>query len=251
MQPLSCAAAYLIIVINPLVLSHLDELGIECDPGYGCERAYGTYCYVISWNVIIFGCEPATPCCSVVWINHDHLLLTPHTAKPRPDTVLVIRVLLLLQSGDWVVLLEGLCRIAIDSSQQNHGEAFDSANITQLELRPGSSPNQPPTGYSHSPHATASTATHATAATGSGSSSSDSAQQLVDLGKQLKVSTGQLLKLLSQQTGLTSVVRRLMDLLESVPPWRAADVVAAALGMTPQVGGGGGKMVGGYVLDAG
>jgi len=105
--------------------------------------------------------------------SHEGKHAGQHEQQPRIATAArVLQLSRLIQSGDWVVLLEGLCRIAIDSSQQNHGEAFDSANITQLELRPGSSPNHPPTSYSHGMHATASTITHATATTGSGSSSS-------------------------------------------------------------------------------
>jgi hypothetical protein len=56
-----------------------------------------------------------------------------------------------------------------------------------------------------------------------------SAGDEAELGQQLKAATHQLLQLLSKQAGLPAA-RRLLELLDSVPPWRAADVVAAALG---------------------
>lgn len=114
-----------------------------------------------------------------------------------------------LQSGDWLVFLEGLCRISIEDVASRSATAFDTVTIQQLELKPGSSNN--------------------------GWTGHKSDQQLLDLSKQLKVSTRQLLKLLSQQTGLPAV-KRLLELLDAVPAWRAADVVSAALGMNVQVG---------------
>jgi hypothetical protein len=52
-------------------------------------------------------------------------------------------------------------------------------------------------------------------------------------GKQLKGETRQLISSLSRHSGLPAA-RKLLELLEGVPAARAADVVAAALGMSPQ-----------------
>jgi hypothetical protein len=57
---------------------------------------------------------------------------------------------------------------------------------------------------------------------------------VAELGAQLKRDTRLLLQLLSRQAGLPAA-RRLLELLEAVPPWRAADVVAAALARNSQV----------------
>lgn len=74
--------------------------------------------------------------------------------------------------------------------------------------------------------------------------------QAAELGRQLKASTRQFLKLLSRHTGLPAT-RRVLELLDSVPAWRAADVVAAALGTSTKVGwraGGGGSVAGRSLL---
>jgi hypothetical protein len=106
-----------------------------------------------------------------------------------------------------VVILEGLCRVSVHgiTPAAAGGEDFDRVSLQQLELRPGAPAPKPD-------------------------------PQAVDLGKQLRASTHQLLKLLSEQTGLPAV-RRLLELLEAVPAWRAADVVSAALGTNTQVSG--------------
>eukprot|EP00879_Flechtneria_rotunda_P013664 GHRR01014274.1.p1 GENE.GHRR01014274.1~~GHRR01014274.1.p1 ORF type:complete len:404 (+),score=169.96 GHRR01014274.1:66-1214(+) len=71
------------------------------------------------------------------------------------------------------------------------------------------------------------------AITPGGSSNGSSAESLSELGAQLKASTRHLLQLLARQAGLPGA-RRLLELLEAVPHWRAADVVAAALARNSQ-----------------
>jgi hypothetical protein len=132
-----------------------------------------------------------------------------------------------------VLLLEGLCRISVQRyANSSASEPYDLVAIAQLELAP--------------PQSNLVNGSNPGALTGTPDSVSDAASQqedgadaaeVAELGRQLKASTQQLLKLLSQQTGLPTVVRRLLELLEAVPPWRAADVVAAALGRNTQVGG--------------
>lgn len=151
------------------------------------------------------------------------------------------------QSGDWVLLLEGLCRISVQRyANSSASDPYDLVAIAQLELAP--------------PQSNLVNGATPGAWTGTPDGGSDAASQqedgadaaeVAELGRQLKASTQQLLKLLSQQTGLPTVVRRLLELLEAVPPWRAADVVAAALGRNTQVGGCGcGQGGGGYCLFA-
>lgn len=152
-----------------------------------------------------------------------------------------------LQSGDWVVLLEGLCRISVHGLASRPNQQYDTVHVQQLELQkphnsssssrvPGSSAGSPfgSTGdfssITPADPATAAGNTTTTVSTGGGASE----QSAAELGKQLKSSTRHLLQLLSGQAGLPAA-RRLQELLDAVPPWRAADVVAAALARNSQV----------------
>jgi hypothetical protein len=134
-----------------------------------------------------------------------------------------------------VLLLEGLCRISVQRyANSSASDPYDLVAIRQLELAPpqsnplvnGSTLGQSLTNPSDP------------GASDQEDGGAEAAAEVAELGRQLKGSTQQLLKLLSQQTGLPTVVRRLLELLEAVPPWRAADVVAAALGRNTQVGDG-------------
>lgn len=174
-----------------------------------------------------------------------------------------------MQTGDWVVLLEGLCRIQLHGLASRPNQPYDTVNVQQLELhkpRNGSttississrisgSAGSPMASYSSSsnPAGPASHANHPADSSGSNdmdSSSSStaagdanaaagegppSAEIVAELGKDLKSSTRHLLQLLSGQAGMPAA-RRLLELLDAVPAWRAADVVAAALARSSQV----------------
>lgn len=119
----------------------------------------------------------------------------------------VLQLSRLVQTGDWTLVLEGVCRISVASVSTKAPDMFDMVCCQQLELR---------VQVAGTPWA------HAKNDTG-----------LQESGRQLKSSTRTLLRLLTRQTGLQSV-RRVLDLLDSVPAWRAADVVASALSVSLQ-----------------
>jgi ATP-dependent Lon protease len=130
-------------------------------------------------------------------------------------------------TGDFVVLLEGLCRVellgpAADGGAEAPSSSFDVARIAQLELAPVINSS----GSSSTAAAAATTSAAATAPEGA----DDPAVEA--LGGALREATRELLGRLSHQAGLPAV-RRLLDLLERAPAWRSADVVAAALGAGP------------------
>mmetsp|Transcript_6093 Transcript_6093/g.13222 ORF Transcript_6093/g.13222 Transcript_6093/m.13222 type:complete len:1166 (+) Transcript_6093:153-3650(+) len=141
----------------------------------------------------------------------------------------------MVQTGDWVVVMEGICRISIDGLQScsapgaenTRDPPFDCVLVTQLELRPHGIPAVYHGGQAGSHHSGYHGSHHGSSQSGKGSSD----PQMQQLGTQLKSTTRAFLKLLSKHAGLAST-RRILELLEAVPAWRAADVVAAALGST-------------------
>jgi hypothetical protein len=165
-----------------------------------------------------------------------------------------------------VVLLEGLARISLQGLAARPSEAYDSVSVQPLELHNSSSNGKPqqrssgtagrsiasagsPIGPKQ-PSASASMPGAAGGQQQGAGADAPSAQQqpgaapndagagdaatVAELGAQLKRDTRLLLQLLSRQAGLPAA-RRLLELLEAVPPWRAADVVAAALARNSQV----------------
>jgi hypothetical protein len=166
-----------------------------------------------------------------------------------------------------VVLLEGLARISLQGLAARPGDAYDSVNVQPLELNSSSSnsklhqrsngnggaagrsiasagspigpkqpaaagPPAPPAGQQKG--ASAADVQPAQRQQGVQDDSAADAAAVAELGAQLKRDTRLLLQLLSRQAGLPAA-RRLLELLEAVPPWRAADVVAAALSRNSQV----------------
>jgi hypothetical protein len=225
-------------------------------------------------------------CSAFCWYDDRDLLLSSETAAPvanshQSHALYVWHALPLLeitlyavcccalQSGDWVVLLEGLGRISLQGLAARHSEAYDSVHVQPLELHSNSSSNGKPQQRSNGngsgrgtasagspigPKQPAAGAGMPGAAgvqqQGAGAADAPPAQQqqsaapddagagdaatVAELGAQLKRDTRLLLQLLSRQAGLPAA-RRLLELLEAVPPWRAADVVAAALARNSQV----------------
>jgi hypothetical protein len=170
-----------------------------------------------------------------------------------------------------VVLLEGLARISLQGLAARPAEAYDSVHMQPLELTSssgnGNSGKQQQRSYGNGSAAGRTIASagspigpkHPSGAglptagggqqQGAGAADVPSAQRqqgvqddagkddaatVAELGAQLKRDTRLLLQLLSRQAGLPAA-RRLLELLEAVPPWRAADVVAAALARNSQV----------------
>ncbi len=197
------------------------------------------------------------------------------TRLPAPNGCLV-------QTGEWVLVLEGVCRVSIDQALcAEDPDEFDCAAVTQLELRPRGAPPPPPprlpptTNGAAAANGVGATPPSAPAASGSGlgplhQPGNAAVQQparapppppatsgsllaggalaaaasgggaadpvLLELGKQLRATTRALLKQLGRNAaGFAQPARRLVELLNSMPAWRAADVVAAALGTGFQV----------------
>ena len=101
-----------------------------------------------------------------------------------------------MQTGEWVLVLEGLCRVSVTSTQLVQGgspsaapsgapsaAAFELAQVTQLELGPPPA-SQPSLG----------------GAGGGGGGGAD-AQAMQQLGAQLKATTRAFLRLLTKQAG--------------------------------------------------
>ncbi|WIA37890.1 hypothetical protein OEZ86_014737 [Tetradesmus obliquus] len=187
--------------------------------------------------------------------------------SPVGTAARVLQLSRLVQSGDWVVLLEGLARVSLQGLAARPGEAFDSVNVQALELASSGSsssgssakPQQRSNGNGSAAGRTIASAgspigpKHPSGAglpgaaggqqPGAGAAdvppaqrqrgAQDDAATVAELGAQLKQDTRLLLQLLSRQAGLPAA-RRLLELLEAVPGWRAADVVAAALARNSQ-----------------
>ncbi len=150
----------------------------------------------------------------------------------------------MMQTGDWVLLLEGVCRVLINDVMisDDPTEEYDCVAITQLELRPPGAP-VPITGtagpYTSPDHAPdIQTLSPPGSLTGSGSvgggGTNGADLSVLELGRQLKTTTRALLRQLTRNTSAPQS-RRMLEVLGSVPAWRAADVVAAALATTYQV----------------
>ena len=100
-----------------------------------------------------------------------------------------------VQTGEWVLVLEGLCRVSVTSTRLGQGSnspsappsgapsaaAFELAQVTQLELTPPPA-SQPSLG-------------------GAGGGGGADAQAVQQLGAQLKATTRAFLRLLTKQAG--------------------------------------------------
>ncbi|MEW5297295.1 MAG: hypothetical protein WDW36_000512 [Sanguina aurantia] len=156
-----------------------------------------------------------------------------------------------VQTGVWMVLLEGVCRISVDAVVQpqatgaaaHSGAAssaapFDTLAVTQLELKPkGKGPSAAGGGVSGGnsagPESVPAPAPHPQQHAGHRPAPSGDPRSLSELSSQLKSTTRQLLHVLARHAG-EAPVKRVTDMLEQVPAWRAADVLASALAATSQ-----------------
>eukprot|EP00798_Chlamydomonas_sp_ICE-L_P026792 gene26792-4382_t len=125
----------------------------------------------------------------------------------------IVQVSRLLQAGHFVIVLEGLGRVAVENAPALHLESqepFDRIKVIQLEEMAGYTSQDTPGAQ----------ALH--------DDPKDSVQ-LQALGAEVKSTMAAFVKVVARKTG---AAKRMLQTIEKLPPWQAADVVGAALSST-------------------